>query len=126
MTDFVFEKGDDVIIELENKILGGVKKAVCSTTNSFTEIGSFLDDEPLCRIPETSRSIILETDAESIAPFRENDYFSSISFSTKTHTLVYGDCMIESMDITVAPNDRLCCKIIISAKESNVYDRQQV
>lgn len=124
MAVFTFEKGSEVVIKLNEKILGGVYRAVCEIENTFTDIGSFLEAKPVCRIPETTRRIVLETDFQNADVFEEKTSFEIISFTTKNKIIVFEGCTIESVDITVLPNDKIKYVIKISAEESRIYDRE--
>lgn len=120
MEEFIFENGRDVVIKLNGNVIGGIHKAVCSTANSFTNVGSFLDSEPVYRIENTEHCITLEMDTKSIAPFEEYETFDELVIADNTASIIYSDCRVESIQLVVDAKKPISCEVKITAEEREI------
>lgn len=120
MENFVFERGRDVVIKLNGNAVGGIQKAVCSTENSFTDIGSFLDDESVYRIENTEYCITLQMNTKSITPFEEQETFDELVIVDDIAEIIYSDCRVENIKLVVDAMKPISCEVKIIAEERKV------
>lgn len=119
MSDFVFAKGDDVVIRVDGEILGGVQKAVCSTQNTVENIEEFLTDIPVAKIAESKYGILLTMNSQSQDLF-DNTVFDSIEFSDESASLRYLNCHVDSIESEIKPKGFIEYKVKITAESREV------
>lgn len=117
MEEFDFAKSNGLIIRLDGKILGGVKKAVCTKKNSFTDVGEFLTDIPVSRIPESGYTIVLTMNYSNENPFLLSDSFDRINFESSNGTVTYSKCFADSVETTLNAKGLIESKVTVSAEE---------
>ena len=84
MADFAFEKGDDITIRLNGKIVGGVKKATCKIENTFYDISQFFTDVPVERMTGKRYNIELVMNNSGKLDFLQGQSFERLEiFNTK-------------------------------------------
>lgn len=124
--EFAFAKGSNVEIRLDEKTLGGVKKAVCTTKNSYTDIGSFLSDIPVYREAESSYAIELTMDCSEDNVFESESRFGCLEFVGADKTEQFLDCTVENVRKIINSDGNIESVVIIRAEERKVNDRQQI
>ena len=119
MSDFVFARGDDVVIRVDSQILGGVLKAVCSTQNTVENIEEFLTDVPVAKIAKSKYGILLTLNSQSQNLF-DNAVFDSIEFADKSVSVKYLNCHVDSIEGEINPKGVIEYKVKITAESREV------
>ncbi len=118
--EFAFEKGENITLKLNSEVLGGVRKAVFKTKNSYTDIGSFLTDIPVYRTSETGYTVTLTMDCSADNPFDENIKFESLMVISDGRTVEYTGCTVENAETSIGAAGTIERVVTISADERNV------
>lgn len=101
MVQSEFVKGQNVTIRLDSVILGGVTKAVCKIEYKYREIREFLSDTPVDEIVESIYRIELTLNSSCNMPFLRNRYFGRLEMSDGNSTVIYSDCRVDNVNVTV-------------------------
>lgn len=120
MAELAFVKGDNVSIQLDGKVLGCVRKLVCTRDNSFIDIESFLTDVPVYRIAEKKYKIVLSMDCEPDNPFFDGESFEQLEIKTEEKCERYTDCTVNSVKTEVNPKGVVEISVELSAEEREV------
>lgn len=117
MSDFAFEKGDDIIIRLNGKIVGGVKKATCRIENTFYDISQFLTDVPVERITGKVYNIELVMNNSRKLDFLQGQSFDCLEIFNTKKTVTYKDCFISSVTAGISAKNAVEYTVKITARE---------
>lgn len=117
MADFAFEKGDDIIIRLNGKIVGGVKKATCRIENTFYDISQFLTDVPVERITGKVYNIELVMNNSRKLDFLQGQSFDCLEIFNTKKTVTYKDCFISSVTASITAKNAVEYTVKITARE---------
>lgn len=123
MTDFEFERCAGAELRVNSTVLGAVKCAECTEENSYIDIGEFLTDEPVCRVPESRYKIILDMTLGEDNPFVSERYFKQIELVMKNKIVRFYDCSVESTKTTVKAMGSVEIKAYINAESREVIER---
>lgn len=117
MADFAFEKGDDITIRLNDKIVGGVKKAMCSIENTFYDISQFLNDVPVKRMTGRRYNIELVMNNSGKLDFLQGQSFDQLEIFNTKKLVTYTDCFIESVTANISAKNAVEYTVKITARE---------
>lgn len=117
MSEFEFDKGDDIKIKLDGDILGGVKKAVCNTQNSFYDISQFLTDTPVDRIAASKYKIELVMNCSGRLGFLQGQSFEQIEIFNSDKSVAYRDCFVDKVTVNIAAKNYVEYTVNITANE---------
>ena len=117
MADFAFEKGDDITIRLNGKIVGGVKKATCKIENTFYDISQFLTDVPVERMAHKKYSIELVMNNSVKLDFLQGQSFDRLEIFNTKKIVTYKDCFISSVTANISAKNAIEYTVKISARE---------
>ncbi len=117
MLDFAYENGNDIIICVNDKIIGGVKEAVFGNENTCYAISEFLNDVPIKNIEKPNYKIQLSgVDAKNVKIF-ENGSADKVCVKSADKTVIYSGCFTDSVITTVMPNKKIEYTVKITAAE---------
>lgn len=117
MADFAFEKGDEITIRLNGKIVGGVKKATCKIEDTFYDISQFLTDVPVERITGKRYSIELVMNNSGKLAFLQGQSFDRLEFFNTKKIVTYKDCFIASVTANIRAKNAVEYTVKITARE---------
>lgn len=117
MADFAFEKGDDITIRLDGKIVGGVKKARCNVENNFYEITQFLTDVPVNRINRKAYKIELVMNNAGKLEFLQQQSFEKLEIFNTKKIVTYSDCFVSNVTANINANGAVLYTVKITARE---------
>lgn len=117
MADFAFEKGDDITIRLNGKIIGGVKKARCTVENTFYDISQFLTDVPVERITGSRYSIELVMNNSGKLDFLQGQSFEKLEIFNTKKIVTYTDCFVVSVTADISAKNAVEYTVKITARE---------
>ena len=117
MADFAFEKGDDITIMLNGKIVGGVKKATCSIENTFYDISQFLTDVPVERIKGKRYSIELVMNNVGKLDFLQGQSFERLEIFNTKKIVTYTDCFVTGVTANISAKNAVEYTVKITARE---------
>lgn len=116
MVEFNFSKGNDVVISLNDIVLGGVSSAVCYKNTKFVDIMQFLTDVPVHRTAQNSYAVTLTMNFENKNPFENSENFG-MKFSDNSKTVEYKGCFVSSIESKINAVGAIENVVKISAKE---------
>lgn len=117
MADFAFEKGDDITIRLNGKIIGGIKKARCTIENTFYDISQFLTDVPVERITGSRYSIELVMNNSGKLDFLQGQSFEKLEIFNTKKIVTYTDCFVVSVTADISTKNAVEYTVKIAALE---------
>lgn len=117
MADFAFEKGDDITIRLNGKIVGGVKKATCKIENTFYDISQFLTDVPVERMTGKRYNIELVMNNSGKLDFLQGQSFERLEIFNTKKIDTYKDCFISSVTASISAKNAVEYTVKITARE---------
>ena len=117
MADFAFEKGDDITIRLNDKIVGGVKKATCSIENTFYDISQFLTDVPVKRIAGRRYNIELVMNNAGKLDFLQGRSFEKLEIFNTKKIVTYTDCFVTDVTANISAKNAVEYTVKITARE---------
>lgn len=117
MADFAFEKGDDITIRLNGKIVGGVKKVTCKIENTFYDISQFLTDVPVERMAQKKYRIELEMNNSGKLDFLQGQSFECLEIFNTKKIVVYTDCFVSSVTASISAKNAVEYTVKITARE---------
>lgn len=117
MADFAFEKGDDITIRLDGKIVGGVKKARCNVENNFYEITQFLTDVPVNRINRKAYKIELVMNNTGKLEFLQQQSFEKLEIFNTKKIVTYSDCFVSNVTANISAKNAVEYTVKITARE---------
>ncbi len=117
MADFAFEKGDDITIRLDGKIVGGVKKARCNVENNFYEITQFLTDVPVNRINRKAYKIELVMNNTGKLEFLQQQSFEKLEIFNTKKIVTYSDCFVSDVTANISAKNAVEYTVKITARE---------
>lgn len=122
MADFAFEKGDDITIRLNGKIVGGVKKARCSVENTFYDITQLLTDVPVKRITGKVYKIELVMNNAGKLEFLQQQSFERLEIFNTKKIVTYSDCFVSDVTANISAKNAVEYTVKITAREGEKYD----
>ena len=117
MADFAFEKGDDIAIRLNGKIVGGVKKARCNVENTFYDITQFLTDVPVKRITGKVYKIELVMNNAGKLEFLQQQSFERLEIFNTKKIVTYSDCFVSDVTANISAKNAVEYTVKITARE---------
>ncbi|WP_294467084.1 hypothetical protein [uncultured Ruminococcus sp.] len=117
MTDFAFEKGDDITIKLNGKIIGGVKKVTCNIENTFYDISQFLTDVPVKRITGKRYNIELVMNNAGKLDFLQGQSFDRLEIFNTKKIVTYTDCFVTGVTANISAKNAVEYTVKITARE---------
>lgn len=117
MADFAFEKGDDITIRLNDKIVGGVKKATCNIENTFYDISQFLTDVPVKRIAGRRYNIELVMNNAGKLDFLQGHSFEKFEIFNTKKIVTYTDCFVTDVTANISAKNAVEYTVKITARE---------
>lgn len=124
MTDFEFEKCADAEIKVNSAVLGAVKCAECIEENSYSDIGEFLTDKPVCRVPESRYKITLDMVLGEDNPFVGERYFEQLELVLKNRIVRFCGCSVVSTKTVVKAAGNVEIKVCINAESRDIIERE--
>lgn len=121
MVEFNFAKGNDVVISLDDIVLGGVSSAVCYKNTKFVDIMQFLTDVPVHRTAQNSYIVTLMMNFENKNPFENSEDFV-MKFSDNSKTVEYLGCFVSSIESKINAVGAIEDIVTVSAKERIVNE----
>lgn len=115
MADFAFDKGDDITIRLNGKIVGGVKKATCNIENTFYDISQFLTDTPVARMTGKKYNIELVMNCSGKLDFLQGQSFEKLEIFNTKKIVTYTDCYISSVTANISAKNAVEYTVKITA-----------
>lgn len=124
MTDFEFEKCASAELRIDAAVLGAVKCAECKEENYYIDIGEFLTDKPVCRVPKSRYKITLDMELGEDNPFVEARCFEQLELVLKNKIVRFCDCSVESTKTVVRTTGSIEIKVCINAESRDVIERE--
>lgn len=124
MTDFEFEKCADAELKVNSAVLGAVKYAECAEENSYSDIGEFLTDKPVCRVPKSRYRITLDMALAEDNPFVTEKYFEQLELVLKNRILRFCGCSVESTKTTVKATGSVEIRVCVNAESRDIIERE--
>lgn len=117
MAGFAFEKGDDITIKLNGKIIGGVKKVLCSIENTFYDISEFLTDVPAERISSNRYNIELVMNNAGKFDFLQGQSFERLEIFNTKKIVTYTECFVTGVTANIIAKNAVEYTVKITARE---------
>lgn len=121
MIEFKFAKGNDLVVLLNDIVLGGVSSAVCAKNTKFDDVMQFLTDVPVHRVAQNSYTVTLKMNFESENPFDSVEDFV-IKFANESKTVEYKGCFVSKIESKINALGAIEDIVTISAKERFVSE----
>ena len=121
MIEFNFAKGNNVVISLDDIVLGGVSSAVCYKNTKFVDIVQFLSDAPVHRTAQNSYTVTLTMNFKNKNPFENSEDFI-IKISDNSKTIEYKGCFVCSIESKINAVGAIDDVVTISAKEKLINE----
>lgn len=115
MAAFAFEKGDDITIKLNGKIVGGVKRAVCHIENTYSDICEFLTNVPVSRTICKHYGIELVMNNSGKLDFLQGQSFDRLEIFNSKKIVTYTDCCIKSITADIGAKNAVEYTVKITA-----------
>lgn len=107
MIQYVFLKGDDISVYINDKLLCAVISANIKETTTYYHIMEYLSDEEIERIPiKTEYDITLQKAYTNESPFENAEEFS-VKIKSKDKIVTYEPCILLEEENSLSQNNTL-------------------
>ncbi len=107
MTQYVFLKGDDISVYINDELLCAVISASIKESASYYDVMQYLSDEKVARIPlKKEYNIILQKVYADESPFENSEDFS-LKIKSKNSVTTYEPCILLEEESSLSQNNTL-------------------
>lgn len=107
MTRYVFLKGEDISVFVNDELLNAVISANIRKTTEYYDIMEYLSDQEVERIPiKTEYNITLQKAYTDENPFDNTEEFS-LKIKSKDNTVTYESCILLEEENSLSRNNTL-------------------
>ena len=115
-----FEKGSDLTVLVNGRVLGGVLRLRRRVKRGAQEIREFLTDKPVALIPTEVYYIEMELRRAPGYPF--DDAVETVTVTGGGRTEVYSLCTVERARSDAEAHGEVAYTVVIAARERSVSD----